>query len=263
MPGDHRGTLATIENRPRSIFAKSTRVLVDIFDRSERVVACAPASGRQGVGRSLVVVSLTYPSDLVSELSIGPLDPLQKARQHVSVRTTELPGRWGAFDVQCGSTVGSCGVRKKTRGRAGAPDAGALLFKELSRFGWGSRVTPPKTPGRAPAWVSRTLGATLGRQENCLALTPRCRECASTRSQARTIDAASRTSPSRLGKTAILANYSVQASPTRKQKGATKKTAQLPLTSKPIVRRLIGLIALDGPSYARTSADPPVPSELP
>ena len=137
-----------IENGPRSIFAKSSRVRGGIFDPSGSIVSCAPASGRQGVGRGREMVSLMYPPDLVSELRIGPLDPLKKARQHVSVRTTELPGRWGAFDVQCGSTVGSCGVRKKTRGRAGTPDAGALFFNELRDFTRGSRVTPPKTPGK-------------------------------------------------------------------------------------------------------------------
>ena len=45
--------------------------------------------------------------------------------------------------------VGSCGIRKKTRSRAGTPDAGALLFKELLLFGWGYRVTPGVSPGRS------------------------------------------------------------------------------------------------------------------
>jgi hypothetical protein len=47
-------------------------------------------------------------------------------------------------------SVGSCGIRKKTRGRAGTPDAGALLFKDFWISGWGYRVTPGVSPGELP-----------------------------------------------------------------------------------------------------------------
>ena len=43
-------------------------------------------------------------------------------------------------------------VRKKTRSRAGTPDAGALLFNVLLLFGWGYRVTPGVSPGRRVVW---------------------------------------------------------------------------------------------------------------
>ena len=87
---------------------------------------------------------------------LGPVPalytPLKKARQRDILSDATLPGRWGAFDVSKEEPVGSCGVRKKTRGRAGTPDAGALLFNVLLLFGWGYRVTPGISPGSIEFW---------------------------------------------------------------------------------------------------------------
>lgn len=76
--------------------------------------------------------------------------PLKKARQnHVDRRLSCLAGGV-LLTLSSGLPVGSCGVRKKKRGRAGKPDAGGLLFKHLLLSGWGYQVTPGISLGGAP-----------------------------------------------------------------------------------------------------------------
>ena len=99
------------------------------------------------------VVALSWwlqriPPDLVSGPSTCPLAPLRRPDCSIYEVMSSLAG--GVHLRRSVFSVGSWGIRKKTRGRAGTPDAGALLFKELLLSGWGYRVTPGVSPGRSP-----------------------------------------------------------------------------------------------------------------
>ena len=127
--------------------SRSKECFLASFRRSLVVVAdpCAPASGWQVAGRRPLLVAPAYPARLRVWDEHVSFSPLEKARLLINEVMSSLADgvhlRGGVF------SVGSWGVRKKTRSRAGTPDAGGLTFQAIIALRVGISGNTGRMPG--------------------------------------------------------------------------------------------------------------------